>query len=344
MAGWTKLFSSIVTSSIWCEDDPAVIRVWIAMLAMCDATGVVEGSIPGFANLARVSAADLARVITILESPDPDSRTRDYEGRRIESIPGGWVILNYGAYRDRGQGKEGSRAPYYREYRSGKKSCTQQSDVAHNAEVEGEAEEERVGEDRSVILPPSEVSQAELDAPPSRRIIVPEKVKAVMDRWDAICLPGSPFTKIRRREDPSMISLVDHCLECPGWEIKFGIVVNGIPHLPFYRGEVAPSPKYKKPFVTRFKWLVSDPSVVNTHWERVEDQLKELRAIEEAMKSGGGFPKASPTTPPSGNPGGLGEHSTASTSDIQAAQLRASMERGRVERATAKLKKGEANL
>lgn len=313
------------------------------MLAMCDATGVVEGSIPGFANLARVSVADMARVITILESPDPDSRTRDYEGRRIKSIPGGWVILNYGAYRDRGQGKEGSRAPYYREYRSGKKSCTQQPGVAHNTEVEAQGEEEKEGEVRSGVFPPSEVLPAELDAPASSGTIVPEKVKAIMDRWDAICLPGSPFTKIRRRDDPSLISLIVRCLECPGWEERFGMVVDGIPHLPFYRGEVAPSPEYKRPFVARFKWLVSEPSVVNFHWERVEDQLKELRAVEEATKAGLGDPKVSPTLPPSGGSVGLGEHPSASTNDSQAAQVRAAMERRRVERAAAKLKKSEAN-
>jgi hypothetical protein len=120
MAGWAKLFSSIVTSSLWCEDD-VTLRVFIAMLATADADGVVEGSIPGFANLARVSLADMERAIERLSAPDPHSRTPDHEGRRIELIEGGWQILNYARYRQQAQAKEGSRAPYYRKYRQRKR-------------------------------------------------------------------------------------------------------------------------------------------------------------------------------------------------------------------------------
>ncbi len=116
MAGWAKLFSSIVTSSVWTEDD-ATLRVWIAMLATADAEGVVEGSLPGFASLARVSVEQMAAALAKLAAPDAYSRTPDHEGRRIEAIEGGWLVLNYGKYRQQAQAKEGSRAPYYRAYR-----------------------------------------------------------------------------------------------------------------------------------------------------------------------------------------------------------------------------------
>ena len=120
MAGWAKLFSSIVTSTIWTEDD-ATLRVWIAMLATADADGVVEGSVPGFASLARVTVEQLEESVKKLKSPDPHSRTPDHEGRRIEAIEGGWLILNYAKYRQQAQAKEGSRAPYYRAYRKRKR-------------------------------------------------------------------------------------------------------------------------------------------------------------------------------------------------------------------------------
>ena len=116
MPGFTKLFSSIVTSSVWVEDN-ATLRVWIAMLALADAEGSVEGSVPGFANLARVSVAEMEAALATLSSPDPHSRTTAAEGRRIEPFEGGWRILNYEGYRARGEAKEGSRAPYMREYR-----------------------------------------------------------------------------------------------------------------------------------------------------------------------------------------------------------------------------------
>lgn len=100
MIGFSKLASTIVTSSIWVEDDK-VLRVWIAMLATCDAQGVVHASIPGFAHLAMVSTEEMVRVLGILKSPDPFSRSTEFEGRRVKDYPGGgWVIINYGKYRN----------------------------------------------------------------------------------------------------------------------------------------------------------------------------------------------------------------------------------------------------
>ena len=116
MAGYSKLFSSIVTSSIWSEDDKTL-RVWFAMLALTDARGNVEGSVPGFAHVARVTIPEMEHAIERLSSPDPYSRTPDNEGRRVEVVPGGWVILNYCAYRERCQSKDGSRAAYERNRR-----------------------------------------------------------------------------------------------------------------------------------------------------------------------------------------------------------------------------------
>jgi hypothetical protein len=123
MAGYSKLFSSIITSTIWCEDNATRI-VWIAMLATCDAYGKVEGSIPGFASLARVSVDEMRFAIGRLSSPDPESRTPDNEGRRISSIPGGWQILNYSNYRERLQEKDGSKARAMRESRERRRVTT----------------------------------------------------------------------------------------------------------------------------------------------------------------------------------------------------------------------------
>lgn len=120
MAGFAKLFSSIVTSSVWCVDH-ATFKVWIGLLATADADGIVEGSVPGFASLCRVTEDELRAALEKFSAPDPNSRTPDYEGRRIEAIPGGWRILNYLAYRQRAQAKEGSRAPYHREWRKRKR-------------------------------------------------------------------------------------------------------------------------------------------------------------------------------------------------------------------------------
>ena len=100
MAGYTKLFSSILTSTIWSESKDTRI-LWITMLAMADKYGRVEASIPGLAQLARLSIAEIESAIHVLENPDEYSRTTENQGRRIKSIEGGWLILNHDKYRNK---------------------------------------------------------------------------------------------------------------------------------------------------------------------------------------------------------------------------------------------------
>ncbi|MCD9029406.1 hypothetical protein LDO26_14520 [Luteimonas sp. BDR2-5] len=109
---FTKLFSSITKSTVWCEPHTTV-RVWIAMLADCDPDGCVHASVPGLANLARVTVAECEAALATFLGPDPYSRTPDHEGRRIEVIPGGWRLLNHKLYRDRRD--EGARRVQNRE-------------------------------------------------------------------------------------------------------------------------------------------------------------------------------------------------------------------------------------
>ena len=54
MSGYTKLFGSILDSTVWAT--PATVRVvWITMLAMADEHGVVSASVGGLARRAVVS-------------------------------------------------------------------------------------------------------------------------------------------------------------------------------------------------------------------------------------------------------------------------------------------------
>lgn len=95
---FTKLFSSITSSTVWME--PAGTRlVWIAMLANCDRKGRVFAALPGLAHLARVTLPEAEAAIATFLAPDPYSRTADFEGRRIADIDGGWQLLNHEKYR-----------------------------------------------------------------------------------------------------------------------------------------------------------------------------------------------------------------------------------------------------
>jgi len=95
---YIKLFSSLVTSTIWMEDDKTRI-VWITMLAVADKNGEIQASIPGLARIAGVPVPDVEVAIQKFLAPDEHSRTPDDEGRRIEKIDGGWSLLNHAKYR-----------------------------------------------------------------------------------------------------------------------------------------------------------------------------------------------------------------------------------------------------
>lgn len=95
---FTKLHQSLITSTIWRE--PNHIRVaWITMLAMGDKNGEVMASIPGLADICRITIPEMQEALACFLSPDEFSRTKDYEGRRIEEIDGGWFLLNHPKYR-----------------------------------------------------------------------------------------------------------------------------------------------------------------------------------------------------------------------------------------------------
>lgn len=119
MSAYAKLFSSIVHSTIWREANHVRI-VWITMLALKDRDGVVEASVPGLADAARVTLSECKAALLLLSSPDEYSRTPDNEGRRIAEVPGGWSILNHDVYRERDsfdhrRASDAERARRYRE-------------------------------------------------------------------------------------------------------------------------------------------------------------------------------------------------------------------------------------
>lgn len=114
MPGYVKLFSSLVDSTIWREDSDTC-KFWVTLLAKARSDGVVEASLPGLAHAASVSLSKAKEIIDLLSSPDPYSRSQEYEGRRIARVDDGWQILNYRKYRDKLGA--GDRREYWREYK-----------------------------------------------------------------------------------------------------------------------------------------------------------------------------------------------------------------------------------
>jgi len=65
-----------------------------------DETGFTQfAAVANVAHRARVSLEEAEEAVRVLTSPDIDSSDPDNEGRRIERVNGGWVVLNAEKYR-----------------------------------------------------------------------------------------------------------------------------------------------------------------------------------------------------------------------------------------------------
>jgi hypothetical protein len=97
---YVKLFSKILDSSVWLEPDPVRIA-WITILAAMNEDGFCQfASVKNLALRANIALDDAKTAVETFESPDPDSSDPEHEGRRIERVPGGWMVLNSKKYRD----------------------------------------------------------------------------------------------------------------------------------------------------------------------------------------------------------------------------------------------------
>lgn len=75
--------------------------VWLTFIAAMDENGFVQFASPS--NVAHRSIVPLPEVLTALaalEGPDANSSDPDNEGRRVEKVPGGWMVLNAAKYRE----------------------------------------------------------------------------------------------------------------------------------------------------------------------------------------------------------------------------------------------------
>lgn len=97
MQRYTPLFSSILDSSVW--DLPLHVRVlWITMLARQDRDHVVRCTTYALARDSRLTMEQVEDGLRILSEPDTVRPGQENEGRRIERVEEGWLVLNGGKY------------------------------------------------------------------------------------------------------------------------------------------------------------------------------------------------------------------------------------------------------
>ena len=98
---YSRVFLQILDSSI--AEDFMLRHVFEDFLKLCDhKTGIVDMTRQALSRRLNIPMEVLDKEISKLESPDPNSRDGDFEGRRIERLDEhrdwGWKILNWQKY------------------------------------------------------------------------------------------------------------------------------------------------------------------------------------------------------------------------------------------------------
>ncbi len=97
MAGYTKLFSDIVTSTIWqAPNDQRVL--WITLLALKGGDNICRATVPALAKMCDLTIENCEKYLELFQQPDKYSRSQEHEGRRIQAVAGGWFLLNGDKY------------------------------------------------------------------------------------------------------------------------------------------------------------------------------------------------------------------------------------------------------
>jgi hypothetical protein len=181
MTGYTKLFSSIITSTIWREPKETKV-LWITMLALAGKDGHVAGSVPGLAHLAGLSIPETESALLTLSSPDPYSRTPEADGRRIIACEGGWNLVNHSKYRKMLNADE--RREYLRVKQAERREAMRQqvstsvagaSTPSTHAEAEAEAELVLA----TPTIPSNDACPALIYAAYPRKVAKAEAIKAI---------------------------------------------------------------------------------------------------------------------------------------------------------------------
>lgn len=98
-----KIFESIYDGSLACGDWEALI-VFQQLIVLADQDGVIDMTSIALHRRTTIPLDIIEKGLNALQEPDPISRSKDEDGRRIvlldEERGWGWVIVNYSYYRD----------------------------------------------------------------------------------------------------------------------------------------------------------------------------------------------------------------------------------------------------
>jgi hypothetical protein len=106
--GYTPLYDHMLTGTLYGRWPHT--GIWACLLSRASREGLIDEVPASLAAAIGVPVDMLMKCITDFMQPDPGSRTKAHDGRRLERIDPnrdwGWRILNHGRYREKARKKE----------------------------------------------------------------------------------------------------------------------------------------------------------------------------------------------------------------------------------------------
>ena len=205
--GFVKLDSGLLTSTLWAHREER--EIFITALLMAEPYEVMQPTPqievdslqetgfmvqPGWYGFVSAAGAGIIRqaivdptpgmeALRALGAPDPESRSKDFEGRRMVRVDGGYIVLNYIKYRDR----DYTAAARAKRYRDRQKDGPSRRDAVTSHRNVTQAEEEADKEVHPTGVSPSPGAMAP-PAPKSDRLEAGRREILVV--WKTVAVPA----------------------------------------------------------------------------------------------------------------------------------------------------------
>ncbi len=275
---FVKLDCRILDSSLWIDRESREIFITALLMAVptaldsqADVYEPIDGNEvepwyiqPGEYGLVEASGGAICRRACIepeiglealkrLCSPEVDSRSTDFSGRRMARIDGGFLILNFRKYRD----KDHTAAERQRRYREKKRNAVSSQDNGVTLRNITEAEAE---------------AEADTDTSPTERVAVPHQ--KIVDLYHEHC-PALPRVKVinSKRQAALRARWKTFSVEVKGkeryfndlktWERYFKFITN---NCPFLLG------KNDRNWVANFDFCIRETAMVGVFENKYEER------------------------------------------------------------------------
>lgn len=201
--GFVKLDSGLLTSTLWAHREEREVFITALLMAepheVIDAMpqievstlretgfqvppgwyGFVAAAGPGIIRQALVDPAAGMEALKALGAPDPESRSKAFEGRRMVRVDGGYIILNYIKYRDR----DYTAAARAKRYRDRVKDDPSRRDAVTSHRNVTQAEEEADKEVHPTgVVPAARPHALKPDLDPQRQ--------EILNHWRLVAVPA----------------------------------------------------------------------------------------------------------------------------------------------------------